>query len=188
MKLLTYDLNTMKKKSQTRQSRKYVIAAAVVLAIALLMFLIIGIRRAVHQHDAYKNLPKHTMPYVDGKAAVEQVQSFYDNYTEPNRSRISDSYKTLTVKVFGSDNLEFYYKYYLHGFDPIICSNVMPNTITAKLESTGPVAIVNVTLSYAGNYTETVKATVVLNNDGMVVDSITCPGDRGNLPPAGLSQ
>ena len=124
-------------------------------------------------------LPNHTMPYVDGDAAVQQVESFYKNYTKPSL----ESKKDKIIEIFGSDNLEFYYEYYRHGFDPITCSTSVPTKLSHSLRSTGPVATINTSAEYEDGSTATIQSRVVLSDDGMDVDSVSCPGEKGNLPP-----
>ncbi len=125
--------------------------------------------------------PNHTFPYVDGEAAAEQVKIFYEAYT--SSKPILALNKKQTVKNYGTNNLEFYYEYYQHGFDSVVCSTVMPTSITAVPASTGTVANVDVNVDYPDGSTARIKTTVILNDDGMQVDSINCPGDKGNLPP-----
>lgn len=120
-------------------------------------------------------LPRHTIPYVDGEAAADQVENFYQQYLNPRTLS-----KRMLVEGYGNKNLAFYYDYYQHGFDPIVCSTEVPVEVTASLVSTGPVAVVNALAKYTDGTKSNIVVRVVLN-DGMEIDSITCPGDKGNL-------
>jgi hypothetical protein len=127
------------------------------------------------------NLPKHVIPYVDGSAAVDHVNNFFQSYLNPKNTSERDA---VLVKSFGDKNLVFYSQYYRHGFDPIICSTVKPVSATATLVSTGPVAVVNVKAVYSDHTVQDIASTVVLNNDGMLIDSVVCPSDKANLLPS----
>ena len=128
-----------------------------------------------------ERMPNHTMPYIDGDEALRHVESFYHSYTLSN-PKLAES-KKKTVEIFGSKNLEFYYAYYQHGFDPITCSVLMPNKITSRLDRTGPIALIKSIEEYADGSKQEIQNTVVLNNDGMEIDSVSCPGNKGNLLP-----
>lgn len=122
-------------------------------------------------------LPAHVLPYVDGTAAIEQVNNFYRQYI------VSDTAQQREIiNGYGSDNLQFYATYYQHGFDPITCSEVMPVTVSSTLVSTGQVATVKTEMRYPDATTSEVLTTVVLNGE-MQIDSISCPGPRGHLLP-----
>ena len=155
------------------------------IATGLVATIIIGLLLVANYNATHKKsystatMPNHTMPYVDGEEAKRSVDTFYREYTKPNRVTSNEK----LVELIGTKNLEFYNQYYQHGFDPIICSTEMPTKTDVSLSSTGPVAHVNVVASYPDKSIQTIKATVVLNDEGMDIDSITCPGDKGNLPP-----
>ncbi len=123
--------------------------------------------------------PHHVIPYVDGDVATQQVSNFYRQYINPNTK---PEFRPRMIDGYGSKNLVFYDQYYQHGFDPIICSTVMPIKVTALLVSTGPVATVSAVAEYPDGTKSTIVTTVVLNG-ALQIDSITCPGDKGNLPP-----
>ncbi len=78
----------------------------------------------------------------------------------------------------------FYSQYYRHGFDPIVCSEVMPTSVTATSVTPGPGATVTATAKYPDGTTANIGLTLVLNNKGFGIDTVTCPGNRGNLPPS----
>ena len=64
----------------------------------------------------------------------------------------------------------------------------MPVKVTASLAAAGPIAIVNATAEYPDNSKAAIIAKVVLSDEGMNIDSVTCPGDKGNLPRVDLLQ
>lgn len=127
-------------------------------------------------------IPNHIIPYVDGEEATQHVQSFYEQYIKT----ADQNRRKLLVSMSGSKNLVFYNDYYKHGFDPITCSSVSVKIITASLISTGPVAHIAAKIDYVDGSASEIKASVVLNDDGLKLDSITCPGDKANLPPSSL--
>jgi hypothetical protein len=158
-----------------------------VLALLVIVFSIVGwpVYRALNTEKITYNLPNHTIPYVDSAAATDQVHNFYQYYSNPKITPVFPTfaaYQKQMVQAYGSKNLVFYHEYYQHGFDPITCSTVLPASIDASIASTGPVANVNVYATYPDGSKATITATVVLNNEGMQVDTITCPGDKGHLP------
>jgi hypothetical protein len=130
--------------------------------------------------------PKHTVPYIDGAAATEQTQAFFDNYIKsPVRKDIDVvALRKKTVEIFGTKNLVFYKAYYQHGFDPIVCSNVMPLKTIAKLTKTGAVATVDVLAEYPDGTNATITATLLFGDEySLLIDTVTCPGNLSNLPP-----
>lgn len=135
-------------------------------------------------HEVTKNrnlLPtKSKLAYVDGGDAVDQVDNFYHQYIT-NASK--PDFQRLLISSYGNQNLVFYSEYYRHGFDPIICSTAVPTAVTASLVSTGPIARVKAVATYPDNTTATIMLRVVLD-DKLSIDSMTCPGAKGNLPPA----
>jgi hypothetical protein len=124
------------------------------------------------------NRPKHVAPYVDGQIAKDQVENFYVQYINPNLVN-----RRKLVQQAGNSNLVFYFDYYQHGFDPIVCSTVMPTKVTTSLQSTGTAALVNVNASYPDGSQQKMLARVILG-DGVDIDSISCIGEKGNLPYA----
>lgn len=123
---------------------------------------------------------KHTIPYVDGDDAVIHSNSFYENYLNPKNS----SNLKRIVEIYGSKNLEFYNDYYRHGFDPITCNTIPPSKISVRLISTGQVANLQAMAEYSNGSTETIDLRVILNEEGLVIDSITCSAQKGNLQPS----
>lgn len=175
----------MAKKLKTAKNRH--IPLLIILAAAVLVSLAILGWAAYHAAPHNKTvIPKlnSKIPYVDGPSATDQVANFYQQYIDQRlTAKFPDYHKTL-IEGYGSRNLVFYNQYYRHGFDPIICSNVMPTKVTANLVSTGPVATVKASLEYPDKTNTTVTARVVLDDEGLQIDSLTCPGAKGNLPPA----
>jgi hypothetical protein len=167
---------------------KPVYAVLLVLSLTVVLFSVIGwpVYSALTTEKMVSPLPSHTMPYVDGAVAAEHVGNFYRQYMSvPKNSPAYPTdaeYQNRMIEGYGSKNLEFYNEYYQHGFDPITCSTVMPTSADVSLASTGPVATVNVYASYPNGSKATIVATVVLNNEGMEIDSIACPDGKGNLP------
>lgn len=119
------------------------------------------------------------LAYVDGTEATEEVANFYRQYIDPETSM--DTRRTL-LRGFGTDGLAFYSQYYQHGFDPITCSVFVPKAVTTSLVSTGPTATVNAVAEYTDGRKATIVTTVVLT-DRLLIDSVTCPGSQGHLPP-----
>ena len=61
---------------------------------------------------------------------------------------------------------------------------MLPVSVTTSLLSTGPTAVIGVRAEYPDNTSATIRVVAVLRSDGLKIDSVTCPGDKGNLPPA----
>ena len=179
--------NFMAKKSKSTKRPR--VALLVILAIALLIFILIAGWAAYRAEPNEKvSMPqtKSKFAYVDGNNAATQVENFYKQYTNLGNIQRIPGYRQGLITSFGSENLVFYSKYYQHGFDPINCSDVMPTTVTTSLISTGPVANINAFAVYPDKTKATIKARVVLNENGLKIDSIACPDDKGNLLPTPL--
>lgn len=162
----------------SRFSKKQKLLGVGILALFLIViagWVTYGIVSSNKKEEA--NRPNHIAPYVDGQVAKEQVENFYVQYINPNLAN-----RKKLVQQAGNSNLVFYYDYYQHGFDPIVCSTVMPTKVTTSLQSTGTAALVNVNASYPDGSQQKILARVVFG-DGIDVDSITCPGDKGSLLP-----
>ena len=162
------------------QAKSKLFQIIIFLIIVSVFFLGISFLLARPPKQKSVSLPGHTMPYVDGNEAVGQVENFYKLYTSPNPAYAMN--KNKTVETFGSNNLEFYYSYYNHGFDPITCSTLNITSLNHTLESTGAVAKVNTNINYTDGSSAVVQSNVVLNDEGLDIDSIQCPGNKGNLP------
>ena len=174
----------MAKKSKPTK-RKHVPLIYVLLLIALALALlarVIGwpVYQAVTTQKEAIPIPKSRTGFVDGSDATDQVANFYQQYINPSTN---PDFQKVLVGAAGNKNLVFYSNYYQHGFDPITCSAAMPIKVTTALVSAGPVATVNAITEYSDNSKENIVARVVLDNQGLKIDSITCPGAKGNLPP-----
>jgi hypothetical protein len=171
-----------------RGSRKHHALLAIVSA-ALLISLVILAWAAYRAQPPRDDIPLPVMsskvPYVDGPDAVAQVANFYSQYIDAHNIQKVPGYHDKLIAAYGNSNLVFYSQYYDHGFDPITCSTVMPQKVTASLVATGPVATVNAVAEYPDDTKSTIIATVVLH-DALQIDTITCPGAKGHLPPERL--
>lgn len=173
----------MKKITSSTNLRGFATKYLVLLCAGIIIVLTAGYGWLWYRERSITNIPdpvfpNHTIPYVDGSTATDQVEAFYQQYLNP-RTPARDK----LIGLYGSHNLVFYSQYYQHGFNPITCSTVDPTKVVASLVSTGPVAHVKATASYANGATADILTTVVLNDNGIQIDSITCPGDKGNLFP-----
>jgi hypothetical protein len=139
-------------------------------------------RATPHSYTTDVRQTTSKLAHVDGIDATDQVANFYKQYIDTRNIQRIPGYQSRLIEAYGSQNLVFYSRYYQHGFDAITCSTVMPTKVTASLVSTGPMAIVNAVAAFPDGSTAIIKATVVLT-DKLAIDSITCPGEKGNLPP-----
>lgn len=170
---------TKKHKSFFGQHSALIITLATTL-VASILFLAFTLYFTTRSRSTIEIPPlKSQLAYVDGGDAVNQVANFYKQYIDPSTS---GTFRSVLIKGYGDKNLSFYSQYYLHGFDPITCSSVMPAKVTASLVSTGPVAKVNAKEYFSDGTKLTINTTVVLS-DKLAIDSVTCPGSKGNLPP-----
>ncbi len=175
-------LRTMKKKQTVTQSNTKLKLLTVLVLAAMVVSGLVGYRLAYQKYDPNKTPNQNTPGYITASEARDQVNNFYEQYLNPNKNSVENS-RNITVEGFGSKNLVFYREYYQHGFDPIVCSAVMPTSVTATSVRPGPGAVVHATASYPDGSTADITLTEVLNNEGFKIDTITCPGDKGNLLP-----
>jgi hypothetical protein len=49
--------------------------------------------------------------------------------------------------------------------------------------STGAEAVIDAAAFYPDNTKQIIRVHVVLGDEGMKIDSVKCPGDKGNLAP-----
>jgi len=127
--------------------------------------------------------PKQNTPgYITAESARNQVNNFYQQYLQ-SREGDSDKWRNMLVSNYGDKNLVFYKTYYQHGFDPIVCSATMPTSVTVTDVKPGAGATVKAKAIYADGSTAAIDVTLVINAEGFRIDTITCPGDKGNLPP-----
>lgn len=151
--------------------------ALLILVVAGVVGYYIGLR-----HNNPNAIPsQNKVGYVISQEATDQVTDFYRQYIN---SSTASEFRRVLLNGYGSKNLVFYDAYYQHGFDPIVCSSVMPIKVNVSHTIPGPVATVDVAVEYPDHSTAALTATVVINNEGLKIDSITCPGARGNLPPS----
>ena len=133
------------------------------------------------QKSTHIPAPTQSRPgYIISQQASEQVADFYSQYIKPS---YSSSVREQFVASYGSQNLVFYNSYYQHGFDPIVCSTVMPIAVIVAAVTPGPEAIVVVSATYPDHSVAKWTASVVIDRQGLRVDAITCPGNEGNLAP-----
>lgn len=170
------------KKSTNKQTtfrESILIAAFVVVVIVLTGYL--GYYIGTNKHD--DGLPLENTPgYITADAARDQVNNFYQQYLNPKKQNPEAS-RELYISQYGDKNLVFYSKYYKHGFDPIVCSSIMPISVTALRVQPGAGAEVTAEAKYEDGTSANIDLTLVLNNEGFKIDTITCSGIKGNLPP-----
>lgn len=131
-------------------------------------------------NDTYKDPSGNRWGYVSARSAKEQVNNFYRQYIEDGNK---PELRPLLIRGYGSNNLNFYNSYYKHGFDPITCSSLKTTAFTVTNATSGTVATVDVNLEYSDQSISTLKTSVLINNDGLKIDSIKCSGDKGSLLP-----
>lgn len=166
--------------SKKRKNLKHTFLAGVIVVVVALVFGIGGYYVGSKHSSIPKDPSGNTAGYVIAHQAREQVNNFYKQYIEDNNK---PELRPLLLRGYGSNNLVFYNSYYQHGFDPITCSSLVPTAAAITRVLPGTVATVYADISYADHSTSIIKATVLINNDGIKIDSITCPGDKGNLTP-----
>ena len=120
--------------------------------------------------------------YVSADAARAHVESFYQQYIDPKKEDPEGS-RAAYVRSYGDRGLVFYSQYYRHGFDPIVCSSAMPTRVTATKIEPGWGARVVARAEYPDGHTADIAVTLAINIEGFKIDSITCPGSLGDLPP-----
>lgn len=166
----------MFEKLKTLDKRTGIVIGVVSLLVVVLVALLVGFLLSSSKKEV-DNTPKNVAPHVDGKIASDQVNSFYQQYISPQTPN-----KRKLVQLAGTENLLFYYDYYQHGFDPIVCSAVMPTKVAAALGVTGTTAIVNVTATYPDATTQVIAVRVIFDK-GVDIDAVKCPGQKGALSP-----
>lgn len=133
--------------------------------------------------DASEVHEQNTPGYITAESARSHVDNFYQQYLHPKKESPEES-RDVYVSEYGSKNLVFYKAYYQHGFDPIVCSTVMPTSVAVTDIQPGAGANVVAEAEYPNGSTANIGLTLVINAEGFKIDSITCPGDKGNLLPA----
>lgn len=169
-------------KKETRSKQNFFSHSSIVLVAFAVLLLGLVLCTVAWSSFKDKNATKDVMPYVDGDVAASRVSDFYHQLIT-NPSNNQDVRRQL-LGFYGTENLLFYDQYYQHGFDPITCSSMLPIKVTTSLVSTGPTASINALADYPDNTSDTILVTAVLRSDGLKIDSVTCPDDKGGLPPA----
>lgn len=166
------------KKSQVNKLLAFKLSTTVVIT---LISGLIGYCIGLNRHD--NETPKQNTPgYITVESARDQVNNFYQQYLHPGDNE-PEKRRNILVSNYGDKNLVFYKTYYRHGFDPIVCSAIMPTSVTVADIQPGASATVTAKVVYPDGATENIDLTLVLNAEGFRIDTITCPGDKGNLPP-----
>lgn len=176
-------LRIMKKKNPSIWQNKLYMFSVVSVMVATALGGSVGYGLAYGKYNP-GNLPVQNTPgYITSDEARNQVNNFYQQYLHPKKETPEASRETY-IQNWGSSNLVFYSRYYRHGFDPIVCSSVMPTSVIATDVQSGAGAEVKAKATYPDGSTADIALTLVLNLEGFRIDTITCPGDKGNLPPA----
>jgi hypothetical protein len=156
---------------------------AIMIAFIIVVFsAFAGYGLAYEKYNPNKTPTKNTPGYITAEEARNQVNGFYEQYLNPRKDTPEKSRKAY-VASYGTKNLVFYSEYYLHGFDPIMCSSAMPTSVVATKVQPGSGALVTAEATYPDGSTANINLTLVLNSEGFGIDTITCPGEKGNLPP-----
>lgn len=172
----------MNKKQTPTTQNKPLMVTLVVAVLAVVIGGFAGYAIAHQKYDPNKTPSQNKPGYVTADAARDQVNNFYQQYLHPRKDKVEES-RNAFVSGYGDKNLMFYKNYYQHGFDPIVCSSTMPTSVAVKSVEPGAGAVVNAEAKYPDGTTANIVLTAVLNTEGFRIDSITCPGDKGNLPP-----
>jgi hypothetical protein len=171
----------MRTKTPPNQQNKILVMLVLAL-ITVTLSGFIGYRLSYEKYSLNKNPNKNTPGYITEEEARSQVNGFYEQYVNP-RKDIPDKSRKAYINSYGTKNLVFYSEYYQHGFDPIVCSSVMPTSVTAINVQPGPGALVTAEAKYPDGSTSKIDLTLAINHEGFGIDTIMCPGDKGNLPP-----
>ena len=175
-------IRKMKTKKKSIQKNQPFIITLVVALIATTLSGLVGYSLAYGKYNPNKTPTQNTPGYITEEEARGQVKGFYEQYLHP-RNGTPEGLRQALIHSYGTKNLTFYSRYYQHGFDPIVCSTVIPMGVKVKSVQPGAGALVKVEATYPDNSTANIDVTLVLNNEGFGIDTITCPGDKGNLPP-----
>ncbi len=125
--------------------------------------------------DATMTAAASTDPDLTKSAKL--VKDFYAEYNDQVDKPGYDADKILSK--YGNQNLAFYNKYYNFAFNPITCTQeTLENYTVSGSKSTNGVA--TVVVKDSANGTITVR---VVDQGGLKVDGITCPGNLGNAKP-----
>jgi len=169
------------KKSKSNSTLRVTLVVSLLIIIVAVVGAFAAYYIVDHKHNTVVIPPlKSKAGHVDASDAKDQVENFYRQYISTN----SADFRTVLVRGYGSKNLVFYSEYYQHGFDPLVCSTAMPIKVSAVRAVSAAEATVNVVEEYADHSTNKLVATVVVNNEGLKIDSVTCSGNKGGLLPA----
>jgi hypothetical protein len=174
--------STSSKQTYILPTIKSPLSLVVVALITIVLSGFVGYRLAYQKYNPNITPTQNTPGYIAADAARNQVNNFYQQYLHPKKETPEES-RNVYVSHYGDKNLVFYKAYYQHGFDPIVCSSVVPTSVTATSVQPGAGAVVDAEAKYPDGSTANIVLTLVLNAEGFRIDSITCPGDKGNLPP-----
>lgn len=168
----------MKKNLQTK---KQLTITLILLMSVIVLSGLVGYNLGLYR--AHNDTPKQNTPgFITAEAARDQVNNFYQQYLH-SKGQDPEKWRNILVSNYGSKNLVFYKIYYQHGFDPITCSSTMPISVTATNIQPGPGATAKAEAIYTDGSTAIIDVTLVINTEGFKMDTITCPGDKGNLTP-----
>ncbi len=135
--------------------------------------------KSTNQPATQSSSSKSQSGLVNLADAASFVKRFYDEYD--NKSTSVDNGQINTIKKYGTSNLLFYYNYYQHGFDPIVCAQISPDSNTSNaVKTSNGVADVDLVQKFE-NGSSTVHVQVVYRG-GLKIDSVACPGAEANLP------
>lgn len=176
-------ISSMSRPAHTIRYKNPFLVAAILLLIGAMAGYSVGYYVSSLKHDPHNIPTENKTGYITTNEARNMVDNFYQQYLHPKKES-PDEYRKLYVNGWGSKGLAFYNEYYRHGFDPIVCSSVMPTSVVAQSIETGAGAAVIAEAKYPDGSTENIVITLVLNIDGFKIDTITCAGDKGNLPPS----
>ena len=172
----------MNKRNTTIAQNKLLTITLAVAIVCVSLGGLVGYKLAHDRYSPSKTPSQNTPGYITEKEARDQVNGFYAQYLNPKQGAPEDSRKAY-IDSYGTKNLTFYSQYYQHGFDPIVCSPIMPTSVTATDVKPGPGATVTAAAKYPDGTTANIGLTLILNNEGFGIDTVTCPGDKGNLLP-----
>lgn len=134
-------------------------------------------------YNIHNDTPRQNTPgFITVESVRDQVNNFYQQYLHP-KGQDQEKWRNILVSNYGSKNLVFYKTYYKHGFDPITCSSTMPISVTTTKIQPGPGAMAKAEATYSDGSTVNIDVTLVIGTEGFKIDTITCPGDKGNLTP-----
>ncbi len=167
-----------KKKSPNKSPQKLYKYALLLIIVALAC--VFAYHAGAKSEETNKDPSGNTIGYVVAEQASSQAENFYKSYMENTDNAEK---KDKLVELFGTKELVFYNKYYQHSFDPIVCSDRKPTDVSVVQASPGTEAIIKLEVSYDDGTKAQIGTSVVINNDGLRINSVTCPADKADLPP-----